>query len=43
MIPSFLVNHGDFGLYLMSGPDAVLWSALGILVGVVLVYITLTP
>lgn len=32
-------NHGDFGLAQMSGPDAVLWSVLGILLGIVVAYI----
>jgi hypothetical protein len=41
LIPSFMITHAQFGLDMMSGPDAVLWSVLGILLGVVLVYITL--
>lgn len=31
-------NHADFGLYLMSGPDAVLWSFLGIVLGFVILW-----
>jgi hypothetical protein len=33
-----LYNHASFGLFLMTMADAMIWSALGILVGAILIW-----